>query len=73
MIIRFLDAKENCFQVDTRNIPTLVCLTDQEEVDYVKKIELGGCLISVPKSFDEETTKKLYNKLNTKDEPKNLK
>lgn len=73
MIIRFLDSKDICYQVDTRNIPTLVCLTDQEEVNYMKRIELGGCLISVPKSLDEETTKKAYNKLNTKDEPKNLK
>lgn len=73
MIIRFLDGKETCYQVDTHKTPILICLESEDEVEYVRKIVKGGCLISVPKTIDEETTQRLYNKLNTKEEPKNLK
>lgn len=73
MIIRFLDTKETVFQVDSHKTPVLIYLESQAEVDYVRQLDLGGCLISIPNSFDEETTKRIYGKLNSKDEPKNLK
>lgn len=75
MLIRFLDGKEVCYQVDTHKTPVLVFLESQEEIDYVRKIEKGGCLMMIPKPYigNAEATERIKSKLNTTEEPKNLK
>lgn len=73
MLIRFLDGKENIYQIDSHKTPVLVLCEGEEELKYFHQITNGGCLVSIPKSFNEETMKRCYEKLNTKDEPKNLK
>ena len=75
MIIRFLDGKENCYQVDTHKTPILICLETQKEVDYVKQVSTGGCIVSIPSELipDKETSERVIKILNTTKEPKNLK
>lgn len=73
MIIRFLDSKEKSYQVDSHKTPVLIYLETEAEVDHVRQLKLGGCLISIPKSFDEETTSRVHSKLNSPIEPTNLK
>lgn len=72
MLIRFSDPKENSFQINSRKTPILIFFETQEEIDNMKKMEKGDCLIMIPKSFDEDTTKRIYSKLNSKETLKTL-
>jgi hypothetical protein len=73
MLIRFLNSSEECFQVDTNKTPCLIFFSTKEELEHIKQISHGDCLMSVPKSFSPEDTTRLCEKLNTKEDPKTLK
>lgn len=73
MIIRFLDSKEVCYQVDSNKTPVLIYLESEEEVSYLHKATRDDVVMSIPKSLGEDNVKRLAEKLRTKVEPTNLK
>ena len=72
MIIRFLDNKDRCMEVTTPETPVLLYMTPSEKA-MMNAGEAGDCLFIIDNQHNEEETKSIMDKLNTKDNPIRMK
>jgi len=71
MIVRFLDAKGRCCQVSTPQTSMLVYMNAAEKKQLIDNGE-GQCLMMI-NSQDQEEIQKISVKLNTKEDPIQMK
>jgi hypothetical protein len=65
-IIRFLDGKGNCCQINTPEQQMLVYLTENER-KLLSQAEKGDCLYLMQDDLPQEEMEQVIEKLNTKD------
>lgn len=73
MLVRFLDKQENCFEIDNLKTPILIFANSEAELNKLKSMKLGECLVTIPSKFDDTQATRCNEKLNTKNEPRQLK
>jgi hypothetical protein len=69
MLIRFLDKNGRCFQIDNHKTPILIFCESGRELDELQSAKTGDCIMSIPATMKACDIVGACEKLNTKDEP----